>query len=138
MGVCLGPIIIHLGKEYMTLPLVIFGILAILGGFGSLFLPETWHQKLPETLAEGEEFGKSYTFMDMFRLVPENPTEKKTVEPATVAEKSEALEDKDEDELAFERKAHFLRSFPQPIGKNPAVRMNSSTYLMTKQQDPTF
>ncbi len=37
---------------------MIYGSLAVLGGLLALLLPETLGQKLPETLQDGEEFGK--------------------------------------------------------------------------------
>ena len=40
------------------LPLIIMGSVTLLGAFVSFFLPETLHQHLPETMAEGENFGK--------------------------------------------------------------------------------
>lgn len=42
----------------MVLPLLIMGILMVLGGMFSLLLPETLHQVLPNTLQDGENFGK--------------------------------------------------------------------------------
>ncbi|XP_055328147.1 beta-alanine transporter-like [Paramacrobiotus metropolitanus] len=142
LGVCLGPVIIHIGKDYMTLPLVIFGIFAILGGFAPLFLPETWHQKLPETLAEGEEFGSEAVCFNLFKLKTYESTKHQPI-PGMIGasetkEKSSSLvthsleKDDADDELAFERKAH-LRSFPSIPQKKAAVRLNSATYLMSKQ-----
>ena len=40
------------------LPLLIYGGSAVAAGLLTLMLPETLNRKLPETLAEGEEFGK--------------------------------------------------------------------------------
>jgi hypothetical protein len=45
------------GKYSYVLPLVIMGVLSVMGGFTALFLPETLGQHLPNTLDEGEEFG---------------------------------------------------------------------------------
>ena len=40
------------------LPIIIFGTSAVVAGALSLFLPETLHQGLPETMEDGEQFGK--------------------------------------------------------------------------------
>ena len=40
------------------LPLIIYGGLGVSAGLLTLFLPETLGKKLPETLLEGENFGK--------------------------------------------------------------------------------
>lgn len=48
-------IMVHVWKPF---PLLVFGALAFAGGVLSLMLPETLNKKLPETLAEGEAFGK--------------------------------------------------------------------------------
>lgn len=43
------------------------GILAVLGGFTGLRLPETLNKKLPVTLEEGEIFGKQWTIADCLK-----------------------------------------------------------------------
>ena len=43
----------------MVLPLMIMGGLMVAGGLCALTLPETLHQHLPQTLEEGELFGKN-------------------------------------------------------------------------------
>ena len=46
------------------------GAVSVLGGLCSLRLPETLHQRLPQTVEEGEEFGKDFNLTDCLRCVP--------------------------------------------------------------------
>jgi len=43
----------HIGRQ---LPLVIFGVLSVVGGFLALPLPETRHRPLPETVDDVEHY----------------------------------------------------------------------------------
>ncbi|XP_071818796.1 organic cation transporter protein-like isoform X1 [Apostichopus japonicus] len=52
IGSILGPLILALGEVIEFLPLLIFGLSAIVGGLLVIFLPETRGAKLPETLAD--------------------------------------------------------------------------------------
>ncbi|XP_058118107.1 organic cation transporter protein-like [Anopheles ziemanni] len=61
VGGILAPYFNLLGDYWQPLPLLIFGALAFIGGVLSLLLPETHNQKLPETIADGENFGKRKT-----------------------------------------------------------------------------
>lgn len=58
VGGILAPYINALSVKWQPLPLIIFGAMAFLSGLMSLLLPETLNKKLPETIAEGERFGK--------------------------------------------------------------------------------
>ncbi|GAV03966.1 hypothetical protein RvY_14319 [Ramazzottius varieornatus] len=71
LGLCVCPLITSVAKHYPWLPLVAFAVLAILGGFATLLLPETANQLLPETMDEGEEFGKHRTLRDILRVLPQ-------------------------------------------------------------------
>ncbi|KAM7351840.1 carcinine transporter isoform 2-T2 [Cochliomyia hominivorax] len=61
LGLIVIPFVTYLGKENLKLPLVIMGFVSMLGGITGLRLPETLHQRLPQTIEEGEEFGKEWT-----------------------------------------------------------------------------
>ena len=58
LGSVLAPVINLLTEVWQPLPLIIYGALAFTGGILSLVLPETLNQKLPESIADGENFGK--------------------------------------------------------------------------------
>jgi hypothetical protein len=49
------------------------GGVSVIGGIFGLRLPETLHHHIPQTLEEGEEFGKNWTCADYFRCVPLKP-----------------------------------------------------------------
>nr|XP_039251339.1 organic cation transporter protein-like [Styela clava] len=58
IGGILSPFIAMLDEYAKPLPYVVFGLMSIFGGFLALLLPEVIGIKLPETLEEGEAFGK--------------------------------------------------------------------------------
>lgn len=58
IGGVIAPYVIHLSKIWMPLPFVIFGSCVLFGGAMSLLLPETLNKKLPESIQDGELFGK--------------------------------------------------------------------------------
>ncbi|KAK6644865.1 hypothetical protein RUM43_001138 [Polyplax serrata] len=61
----LAPFVVYLGEINTSLPLLILGVLGIGGGILSLFLPETLDQELPQTLEDGENFGKDQQFWNL-------------------------------------------------------------------------
>lgn len=58
IGGVLAPYVNVLADIWPPLPLVVFGALSFICGLLSLLLPETLNKKLPETIEEGERFGK--------------------------------------------------------------------------------
>ena len=58
IGGILCPYVNLLGDTWNPLPLIIYGALAGLGGLLGLVLPETLNKELPESIADGENFGK--------------------------------------------------------------------------------
>lgn len=65
VAMLLSPPIIYLSHLSIALMLLTLGVLGILGGLLSLFLPETLHEDLPQTLSEGDLFGKDQRFWHM-------------------------------------------------------------------------
>lgn len=59
-----APFVVYLSVISQSLPLIILGITGIFGGILSLFLPETMGKQLPQTIQEGEEFGRGQKFFD--------------------------------------------------------------------------
>eukprot|EP00057_Strongylocentrotus_purpuratus_P023296 XP_011677770.1 PREDICTED: organic cation transporter protein-like [Strongylocentrotus purpuratus] len=64
----LAPLILTLDKFWAPMPLVIYGSVAVLAGILALFLPETRGLTLPETRAEGENFGKKMAADDVANI----------------------------------------------------------------------
>ncbi|XP_050311256.1 organic cation transporter protein-like isoform X2 [Anthonomus grandis grandis] len=58
LGSIVAPYINIMAHYWKPIPLLVFGSLAFTGGILSLILPETLNRKLPETIAEGEAFGR--------------------------------------------------------------------------------
>ncbi|XP_022106113.1 organic cation transporter protein-like [Acanthaster planci] len=58
----IAPVILILGNYWEPIPLIVFGGCSLLAGALALLLPETLNHALPETIQEGEEFGKGQGF----------------------------------------------------------------------------
>ncbi|XP_014474814.1 PREDICTED: organic cation transporter protein-like isoform X3 [Dinoponera quadriceps] len=61
----LAPFVVYLDVVSSILPLLVLGTMGILGGLLTLFLPETLDKDLPQTLQDGEDFGKDQKIWDM-------------------------------------------------------------------------
>lgn len=61
LGSMVAPFVASLSATYHWLPPVIFGVAPLLGMVLLFFLPETNGTQLPETLEDGENFGKKQT-----------------------------------------------------------------------------
>ncbi|CRK88958.1 CLUMA_CG002518, isoform A [Clunio marinus] len=67
-----GPYVVYLGTKYdVRYPYMIICVLCFLGFVCALFLPETLHHKLPNTLHEAQKFGKQQKFW----ALPQKPVE---------------------------------------------------------------
>ena len=60
-----SPFIVYLDVVSSVLPLLVLGVIGILGGCLSLYLPETLNKDLPQTLQDGEIFGKDQGMWDL-------------------------------------------------------------------------
>lgn len=94
-GGILAPYINLLADVWKPFPLIIFGSLSFVCGLMSLFLPETLNKKLPETIEEGENFGKKSPKKVNVALV-ENVDEELTAlnRPVVVVQENENHVDK--------------------------------------------
>ncbi|XP_052860354.1 carcinine transporter [Anopheles cruzii] len=59
-----APFVVYLANVSPSLPLIVLGVMGIIGGLLSLMLPETLGHDLPQTLADGEEFGRGQKIWD--------------------------------------------------------------------------
>lgn len=64
------PYLASLGKFRVWLPLVIMGAVCLTSGILSAFLPETLFENLPQTLEDGDSFGKDQKFFSLARKRP--------------------------------------------------------------------
>ncbi|OWF45912.1 organic cation transporter protein-like [Mizuhopecten yessoensis] len=60
------------GMVGKVFPLGLFGVLAILAGLSSLYLPETLNKALPETIEDGKRFGRSADISQKKKEIKEN------------------------------------------------------------------
>ncbi|KAH8294742.1 hypothetical protein KR018_002390, partial [Drosophila ironensis] len=58
----LTPLITLLDSFDPKIPAVLFGVVALVSGFWVMFLPETMNQPMPESIEDGENFGKGDTW----------------------------------------------------------------------------
>lgn len=61
MGGMLTPQITLLDSLDKSIPTLVFGGVAVVAAFTGLFLPETLHKEMPQSLQDGENFGKGDT-----------------------------------------------------------------------------
>jgi len=73
LGLAVIPYINYLGAEVLVLPLVVMGVISVFGGIVGLRLPETLFKKLPQTIEEGEEFGKDFGMNECLQCCPTKP-----------------------------------------------------------------
>ncbi|XP_071441410.1 carcinine transporter-like [Hetaerina americana] len=59
----IGPYVVYLGTSVdARYPYVVLGTCSLVGVVAATFLPETLHEKLPETLAEAQHFGRGQRY----------------------------------------------------------------------------
>ncbi|CAH0712858.1 unnamed protein product, partial [Brenthis ino] len=106
-----APFVVYLANISQELPLLILGALGIVGGVMCLLLPETMDTEMPQTLADGEEFGKDQRFWD----IPCFPRKNKEANTDTLSHRSS-------------QENHFIRSLPAS-GSRASVRASTLLHL---------
>nr|XP_024217573.1 carcinine transporter [Halyomorpha halys] len=81
LGPVFIPIVNYMGEDVLVLPLLIMGALLVAGGGCSLLLPETLHQQLPQTLEDGESFGREWCPLYSKNRVGEKSEKKRPMAP---------------------------------------------------------
>ncbi|ALC47410.1 CG7084 [Drosophila busckii] len=67
----LAPYLVYLGTTVdIRAPYYILGTLFLLGGTGALFLPETLHKRLPDSMEEAKNFGRHDKFFSLPKAPP--------------------------------------------------------------------
>lgn len=59
-----APFLPFQGRSNLLIPLILMGVLSVLGGLVALRLPETLNTSLPNTVQEGEAFGRDFGWRD--------------------------------------------------------------------------
>ncbi|XP_012268123.2 carcinine transporter-like [Athalia rosae] len=58
----IGPYVVYLSDVAASLPLIVLGLLSVIVAVQALFMPETLGQDLPQTLEDGNNFGREQRF----------------------------------------------------------------------------
>lgn len=94
IGGVIAPYVNHLSEIWIPLPLVIFGSCALFGGLMSLLLPETLNKKLPESIQDGELFGKKPSKKKKQQLMLEQLNDVEIIKPLKAQEKQNGVHEK--------------------------------------------
>ncbi|XP_051167879.1 organic cation transporter protein-like [Leptopilina boulardi] len=70
LGGVFAPQINGLGQIWFPFPRVLYGTLALCAGLLSLFLPETLNERLPDSIEDGENFGRKMKNLSLQTLTP--------------------------------------------------------------------
>ncbi|KAL0119150.1 hypothetical protein PUN28_009627 [Cardiocondyla obscurior] len=127
LGLIIIPFVTYLGRENLVLPLVILGVISVIGGLSGLRLPETLHHRLPQTVEEGELFGKDWTCADCIRCVP--------TKPSSIAASYEDLSARDTVEMQEVPKAMLASSILEEHQKPSIRRLVRQSSVMDTQRD---
>ncbi|XP_026827234.1 carcinine transporter isoform X3 [Ooceraea biroi] len=129
LGLIIIPFVTYLGRENLVLPLVILGAIAVIGGLSGLRLPETLHHRLPQTVEEGELFGKDWTCADFIRCVPTKYA------PSSIAASYEDLSARETVEMHEVPIASSIMEEQQRLNAASVRRLVRQSSVMDTQRD---
>ncbi|XP_055944940.1 organic cation transporter 1-like [Argiope bruennichi] len=79
-AIVVAPYIVYLAVFGKYIPFLVIGLTAVLASFSGTFLPETLDEILPQTIQDGETFGKNQKYFSCTRKRRRSsPTEEQTV-----------------------------------------------------------
>ncbi|XP_022824232.1 organic cation transporter protein-like [Spodoptera litura] len=124
-----APFVVYLANISQDLPLLILGVLGIAGGLLCLFLPETMDTEMPQTLLDGENFGKDQRFWDN-PCFPRNKPEQAESEEHTARYTKRAS-------VSTAEPQEFVRAVPSAIGSRASIRasIRASTRASARRRD---
>ncbi|XP_063632710.1 organic cation transporter protein-like [Cydia splendana] len=117
-----APFVVYLATVSQELPLLILGVLGIVGGLLCLFLPETMDTEMPQTLQDGENFGKDQKFWDnpcFNRKKAENDEEN----PGRYTKRNSVTQPQE-----------FVRAIPS-IGSRASIRASIRASMRSRRQE---
>lgn len=86
------PLLIYQKRNYPSIPLAVLGSVELVAAVGTLMLPEPFVQQLPQTLEDGEEYGKHWSLKDCFRCsLPKMESKNGMVKPSIQVPQSPIL-----------------------------------------------
>ncbi|XP_046622086.1 carcinine transporter-like isoform X1 [Neodiprion virginianus] len=82
----IGPYVVYLSDVSPSLPLTVLGLLSVTVAIQSLFMPETLGQDLPQTLQDGNDFGREQSFWWIPCISSSHEKKEKFRKPVTSAQ----------------------------------------------------
>ncbi|XP_049707257.2 organic cation transporter protein [Helicoverpa armigera] len=122
-----APFVVYLANISQDLPLLILGVLGVAGGLLCLFLPETMDTEMPQTLQDGENFGKDQRFWDN-PCFPRKKPESDEEHPGKYTKRPS---------VSTNEPQEFVRAVPSAIGSRASIRasIRASTRASNRRRE---
>ncbi|PZC72815.1 hypothetical protein B5X24_HaOG210560 [Helicoverpa armigera] len=122
-----APFVVYLANISQDLPLLILGVLGVAGGLLCLFLPETMDTEMPQTLQDGENFGKDQRFWDN-PCFPRKKAESDEEHPGKYTKRPS---------VSTNEPQEFVRAVPSAIGSRASIRasIRASTRASARRRE---